>query len=174
MLYPSGANVLNAGPQPPFPGHGSPRPVPQRAESGRGWKKIAAWIGAGVLTSILLLQVGVATLLHNARFHDYLLRIAQEKASAALGSDGQIRNYALTWSGMSFGIDAYGLVVHGAPPYTEPPLMQADRLHVGITVASLLRRSWYVNDLQLEHPVWRIFVDRRGRTNLPRAKQQEP
>ena len=164
---------MNARQQPPFPGHGSPRPVPPRAESSRGWKKIAGWIGAGILASILLLQVGVVTLLHNARFHDYLLRTAQEKASAALGSDVQIRNFTLHWSGMSFGIDAYGLVVYGSPPYAAPPLMEADRLHLGITVVSLLRRSWYVNDLRVEHPVWRIFVDRSGRTNLPRAKQQE-
>jgi uncharacterized protein involved in outer membrane biogenesis len=74
---------------------------------------------------------------------------------------------------MSFSVDAYGVMVHGAPPYFEPSLIEADALHVGITVASLLRRSWYVNELRLEHPVARVFVDRNGHTNLPAGKKQD-
>ena len=64
-------------------------------------------------------------------------------------------------------MDLYGVVIHGAAPYSDPPLLQADETHLGVTITSLLHKAWYVSDVRIEHPVARIFADRNGRTNLP-------
>ena len=123
---------------------------------------------------IVLVVFGMAVLLHSERFHAYLLRTAQQKATEALGSQAQMRDFAVHWSGISPTIDLYGVVVHGAAPYSDPPLLEADAIHVGVTVTSLLHKAWYVSDVRIEHPVARIFADRDGRTNLPPPKKEKP
>ena len=127
-------------------------------------------VAAAVGILVILLVVGVYVLLHNARFHAYVLNTVQQRASAALASEVQFKDYALAWSGISPTLDIYNVVVHGAAPYPDPPLLQLDHARVGVTITSLLRRTFYLNDVQLDHPVVRVFVDRRGTDNLPKSK----
>jgi translocation and assembly module TamB len=93
--------------------------------------------------------------------------------SEALNSQVQIRDFTFHLSGMSPTIDLYGVVVHGAPPYADPPLLEAEEMHFGVTITSLLHKTWYVGDVRLEHPVVRIFADRNGHTNLPTPKNDK-
>ena len=137
------------------------------------WKKIVAWSAGGLGILIFLVVVAITILLHSSRFHVYLLRTAQQKASDAFGSQVQMRDFAFHWTDMSPTVDLYGVIVHGAAPYPDPPLLEADALHVGVTITSLLHKAWYVNDIRLEHPVARIFADRDGHTNLPPSKPEK-
>jgi translocation and assembly module TamB len=123
---------------------------------------------------IVLLVLGMAALLRSERFHAYLLRTTQQKATEALGSQARMRDFALHWSGISPTIDLYGVVLQGGAPYPDPPLLEADAIHLGLTVTSLLHKTWYVSDVRIERPVVRIFADRDGRTNLPPPKQRQP
>jgi translocation and assembly module TamB len=118
--------------------------------------------------------IGIAVLLHNPKFHAYLLRTAQQKATDAFGSQIQLRDFALHWSGISPSLELYDVVVHGAAPYENPPLLQADLLRVDVTISSLARRIWYVNDVRIEHPVMHVFADRDGHTNIPASKKKNP
>lgn len=122
----------------------------------------------GILVIVLVL--GIYVLLHNASFHAYVLRTVQQRASAALGSQVQLKSYSLTWSGISPTLDIYNVVVHGAAPYADPPLLELDHARLGLTITSLMRGTWYLNDVQLDHPVVRIFVDKNGTDNLPQTK----
>jgi translocation and assembly module TamB len=163
---------LNALPQPPLSNPNSPRtaPLPGQKPSGARGKKIAAWIAGGLAVLIALAVIGIAVLLRSQRFHGYLLRVSQQKASEAMGSQVQMRDFAFHWSGLSPTLDLYGVVIHGAPPYADPPLLQADEMHLGVTITSLSHKAFYVSDVRIEHPVVRIFADRNGRTNLPAPK----
>jgi translocation and assembly module TamB len=140
--------------------------------TGGGWRRPAAWIFAGLNVLTLLIVLGVVVLMHSERFHRYLLKTAQQKAIEALGSQVQMQDFAFHLSGLSPTVDFYGVVVHGAAPYADPPLLQAEVMHFGVTVTSLLHKSWYVGDVRIEHPVVRIFADSNGRTNLPAPKSQ--
>ena len=122
----------------------------------------------------MLVVLGIALLLHNERFHAYLLRTIQQKTSEALASQVQMRDFAFRWSGLSLTVDLYGVAVRGAAPYFDPPLLEADAMHFGVTMASLLHKAWYVSEIRIEHPVARIFADRDGHTNLPLPKSQKP
>ncbi|HSS99202.1 MAG TPA: translocation/assembly module TamB domain-containing protein [Terriglobales bacterium] len=113
-------------------------------------------------------MVAVVILLHSSKFHAYLLQTAQVKATQALGSQVQFRDYAFHWSGGGPNVELYNVVIHGAAPYLDPPLLQADSFRVQVTISSLWHRSWYVNDVRLERPVVRVFADNQGRTNLPK------
>lgn len=128
------------------------------------------WIGVGVGILIVLAAISIVVLLHNTRFHRYMLRMAEQRASEALGARVVAREYALHWSGISPSVDLYNVVVHGAAPYSTPPLLQVDHIGMGVRVVSVLRRTWYLNDVQIDHPVVRLFVDSRGRDNLPQTK----
>ena len=136
--------------------------------------RILTWVAVALGALIVLVVFGMAVLLRSERFHAYLLRTAQQKATEALGSQAQMRDFAVHWSGISPTIDLYGVTVQGAAPYSDSPLLQADAIHVGVTVTSLLHKAWYVSDVRIERPVARIFADRDGRTNLPPPKQERP
>ena len=134
------------------------------------WKRVAAWTGGILLFVIIALVLTIYVLLHNRAFHQYVLRTAQEKISAALGSQVQARDYALTFHGISPALDLYNVVINGANPYPTPPLLTADHLHAGIRVVSLLSKTWYMDDVTINHPVVHVFVDAHGTDNLPQTK----
>jgi translocation and assembly module TamB len=138
------------------------------------WKRVLAWTGGIIAGLLLLLVIGVYVLLHSARVHAYLLRSAQIKATSALGTNVRFRDYSLKWSGISPTLELYDISVSGAPPFSASPLLRADALRVGVTISSLLHRSWYVNDVEIQRPVVRIFADRNGQTNLPRPSSNQP
>jgi len=123
---------------------------------------------------VLLLIIGVYVLLHSSRMHAYLLRTVQTKATQALGSNLRLRDYTLRWSGISPTLELYGIVIDGAPPNVTPPLLETDSLRVGVTISSLLHRTWYVNDIEIKRPIVRVFADRSGQTNLPHPASNKP
>src|SRR5262249_39489472 len=92
----------------------------------------------------------------------------------ALGSQVEFRDYAFHWSGLGPNVELYDIVVRGAAPYPDPPLLQADLLRVQVTISSLWHRSWYVNDIQIERPIVHIIVDNQGKTNLLQPSNQVP
>lgn len=118
----------------------------------------------------LLVFAGVEYILHSDRAHRYILNTAQQKASDALGSQVQIGNYALNFSGISPTLDLYSVVVAGADPYPAPPLLRADHIRVAVRITSLLQRKWYLQQVQVDHPVAYVFTDKQGKDNLPQTK----
>ena len=164
---------MSAAPLPPIPPDRSqeppayPPPEPPRRQ---GRRRILRWVGIGVLVLMLLAVVGVVVLLKSNTVHRYLLNVAEEKARASLGTQVKVGNFALHFSGISPTLDLYTVTVYGAPPYQTPPLLEADHIGLGMHVTSLLHRQWYFNSLAIDHPVVRVFVDRRGTDNLPKMK----
>lgn len=117
---------------------------------------------------VVVTVIGGALLLRSHSFHQYVLAKAEQKASDAFGARVEVKDFALHLSTLS--LDLYGLTVYGAAPYANPPLLQVDRLATGVRVVSLLHRSWYLEDIQVEHPVVRVLVDQQGKDNLPQTK----
>lgn len=140
---------------------------PRRPRRRSRWKRILGWTAVGVGTLVLLLIVTVVVLLHSSRFHAYLLHTIQAKATQSLGNKVQLRDFTLSWSGLSPSVTLYDIVVYGTAPYSTPPLLQADLASAQVTVTSIWRRAWYLNAIRIERPVVHIFADNQGRTNLP-------
>ncbi len=147
-----------------------PTPVPASSRSRSRWLKVLAWVAAIVGVFILFLMIAAALLLRSRGAHEYLLRTVQQKATAALGTQVRFHDFSFRLSGLSPSVDIYQVQVQGAPPFSDLPLAQADALHLQVTIISLLRRSWYVNDIRIDHPVVHMFVDASGKTNLPAAQ----
>jgi len=151
------------------PDSGGPRRVSFTRRSA-SWHRIVLWTLAALAGVIVVLVIAVSAVLHSQRSHDYVLTKARQNATESLGVPVELQNYALRFSGISPTLDLYGLVVHGAPPYASPPLLQAERARIGIRVVSLLSGKWYLDEITIHHPVVQLRVDADGNTNLPKAK----
>ena len=133
-----------------------------------GWRRILLWTVAGFASLILLTIVAGFTLLHSSRFHAYVLRTAQQKASTALGTNVKLQEFALHTPDLwNYDLDLYGLTVNGAAPYANSPLAQIQHMAVGLHVTSLLHRTWYLDNIRVDHPLLRVFIDPQGNNNIP-------
>ena len=133
----------------------------------RLWKA-GAWIFMGLAVLMVLAFVAVTVLLHSVRFHNYLLSTVQRKASESIGTQVQLQNFALHLSNLS--LDLYGLTVHGANPYPDPPLLQVAHAEVGVRIVSVLHKKWYLDSFIVDSPVVKVFTDAHGVTNIPVIK----
>jgi translocation and assembly module TamB len=148
-----------------------PEPQPPQEPAKRPlWKRLLLWGGAALLLVILLVFGGIEYILHSNRVHRYILNTAQQKATESLGSDVKVGNYALNFSGISPTIELYNVVVAGGDPYPNPPLLMVDHIRVGVRIVSVVNQKWYLSDVTVNHPVVRVFVDKRGNDNLPQTK----
>jgi translocation and assembly module TamB len=155
--------------QPDPPPERNPRPAPTAIRRRHHpWRRFFAWAGVVILGLIVIVAVGITGLLHSRRFHNYLLAKAQAMVTQSLNTRVDVQNFALHFSPL--GLDVYGVVVHGASPYPNPPLLQLQHAHVGIGITSLMHLKWYLTDLRLDRPVVQIFVDKHGVSNIPRPK----
>ena len=107
--------------------------------------------------------------LRSAAFHGFLLRKAQQEASAALGNNVRIGALALHVHGFTPSVDVSNVTIDGAAPFQDVPLLKLPRAHIEITIASLLHRRWFLSDLELDHPDVQILLDAQGRSNLPKG-----
>src|ERR1700744_2064751 len=99
-------------------------------------RKVAAWIGGVTLGLIAIVAIAAALVLRSAWLHDYVINKVQKEASASLGVQVQLQNYALHLS--TLGLDLYGLTVHGAAPYPNPPLLQVAHAEASVRIVSIL------------------------------------
>src|SRR4051794_16686516 len=98
-----------------------PKEVLPRPQKGHAWKKIVAWSAAILIALLLVVLIGVTMLLHNTTFHNYVVRIVEQKASASLKTPIQLQNFSLHISNLS--LDLYGLTVYGKGLGAGAPLL---------------------------------------------------
>lgn len=133
--------------------------------------RLVAWFAAGLALIVILCCGALVSLVNTPRGHRYLLGLAQRKATGALGVSVQLENFALHLSTLS--LDLYGVRIAGSAPHVTPPLLQVDHLRMGVRVTSILSRTWYLDQIQIDHPVARVFVDKNGTSNLPVFRSSE-
>jgi translocation and assembly module TamB len=148
----------------------APEPPPNPAPKGNHrprhrWGRAVGWIVGAFLFLLALMAVSIAALLNSRRFHDYVLAKLQSTASESLGAQIQLQNFAVHLSPLGF--DIYGVTVHGANPYPDPPLLQFQHAEVGIRIVSIFQKKWYLSSVRVDHPVAQVFVDKNGISNIP-------
>ncbi|MGH9522704.1 MAG: AsmA family protein, partial [Terriglobales bacterium] len=141
---------------------------PQEPEHRRNWKKIVAWTFGGIVILIVVLVIAAVIAVHTQAFRNYVLNMAEQKTSEALNTQVTAQRFNLSWSGISPTVDLYGVSIAGAAPYASPPILQVQHLHLAIRITSLLGRTWNIQDLSLDRPVVRVYVDAKGNDNIPK------
>ena len=160
---------MNALPNPPPENERLP---PERPVRHNRWKKVVGWIAGILVLLVVLVVIGVFALLHSAKFHAYVLRTAQEKATADLGAPVRLQDFTLQWSGISPTLNLYNVTILGAGAHPNQPVLEVDHLEAQVRVTSLLRRTWYINDISVDHPVVHFYVDKSGENNLPKPQSR--
>ncbi len=143
-----------------------PEPIPPR-RYGR-LMRIVAWFYAGSTILLLLSALTTAILLNSTRFHNYLIRTAEQQAQESLGVRVQLQNFAVNFSNLR--LDIYGVTVDGASPYSNPPLLQVQHAEASVRIISILRKKWYLDDIRVDQPVVQVYVDKNGHSNIPTIK----
>jgi len=146
--------------QPPLP--------PRRAL----WKRIVRGVAFVVGLLVILIAIALPLLLHSAKFHQYVLRTAREDASQALQTRVGIRDYGLTFSGISPTLDVYGVSIAGAAPYSDTTVASVEHARVGVRIVSLLQRKWYLSDVEVHQPIVNVMVGPDGSSSLPKPQQK--
>ena len=82
-----------------------------------------------------------------------------------------MQNFALDLSNLR--LDIYGVTVDGASPYSNPPLLQLQHAQASVRIVSILEKKWYLNNIQIDHPVIQIYVDKNGHSNIPTVKSSD-
>ncbi len=148
-----------------------PHLVPRREKPHKPWtaKRVAKWIGLGVLILIVLIVIALFTLPKVSSFRQWALHKATATLSFSLGTQVQVRDFSLNLPRLT--LDLYAVTISGAPPYPDPPLLTVDHMGLGLGITSFLRRQWYVKNITVDHPVVHVFVDPHGTDNLPQTKK---
>jgi translocation and assembly module TamB len=128
-------------------------------------KRKLGWIAVALMTSITLVGVAGCLVLRSSRFHGYLLVQIEKLASATVGTDVRVQDFALQLRQLT--ADAYGITVRGNQPASASPLVQVERLKIRLKIVSLLRKKVDLREIVLRHPVVNLRVKKDGTTNLP-------
>jgi translocation and assembly module TamB len=139
----------------------------------RNWLRIARITAAAVSVVSTLFLFGIVALLNNHAFRQYLIRKTHHQLSDALGAELQVKDFGVHLSGLNPSVDMNGVIISGAAPYNDRPLLRVDHLSAAVRIDSFMQRKWHFSDVQLDHPVVQILVDGQGRSNLPHAKESQ-
>ncbi len=123
---------------------------------------VALVLGATV-TLVLLIQ-------HSEGFRRNILAKVKTSLQQSTGARLEVRDFRLRLSILT--LDLYNVVVRGREADPSRPLLQADRLQIGLTIDSLLNRKWHVRNIFIDRPVVRLAVNNAGENNLPRAPKE--
>jgi len=115
-------------------------------------------------------MMSIVALVHNPAFRQFILRIAHTRLIETIGLDLRMRDFSVRLSGWSPAIDMYDVIVAGAAPYENPPVLQIDHFSLEARIVSLIQRKWYLRDAVIDHPVARVLLTKDGRANLPSLK----
>lgn len=136
------------------------------------WKKALRWTAAILGVISVLVVLGGYVLLRTSWFHNYVLTMIVEQGHSATGGKLNVQNWDLHFR-PSLTADLYGIVVHGTEPASSKPLLQADRLTVGVSLGALLHRKLQLTELLVEHPVANVMIGSNGNSNVPTPPQKK-
>jgi len=129
------------------------------------WKKIVGWTLASLMALIVIGAVGGYFYLKSSGFQEFALRRIITQVDQSTGGRAQIRAFDFNLSTLTAHL--YDIVIRGKESAGAPPLLQIDKLTVGLKIKSVFRRQISLSELVIEHPVVHLQVDRDGNSNVP-------
>lgn len=129
------------------------------------WRKILRTTALFIGLLIAAIVAAGFIVLRSHWFHRAMLVEIVQKAQAETGGHLNIQRWDFRLRPLT--IELYGIVLHGSEPVAAQPLLEIQKLTVGVNVGALLRRKVQLSELLIEHPVASLIVNRDGKNNLP-------
>jgi translocation and assembly module TamB len=120
---------------------------------------------------ILVVVAGAFLFLKSASFQRLAIRKIIEETNVATGGRAEVGRFDFQLSTLTANL--YDITIRGNESSTQPPLLQIEKLTVGLKIQSLLRRHVTLTQLVIEQPRVHIRVDRNGVSNIPKSSQKQ-
>jgi len=131
-------------------------------------RKTIRRIALGFLILVIVAVVAGCFVLRSASFHRYMIAKVSERIQQSTGARAEIARYSIGLNPLTVTVN--GFVIHGTEPQGALPLLQADKIVLGLKIVSLLRGKVDLQDIEVDHPVANLIVDRNSQTNLPQPQ----
>ena len=127
-------------------------------------------IAIGLAILIVVAVIAGYFVLRSAGFHRYVIAQVDQKIEQATGGRAEIASYSFDLRPLVITVNH--LVVHGTEPPGALPLFQTDRIVLGLKLVSLLHGKVDITDIEVDHPIANLMVDRNSQTNVPHPQTQ--
>jgi translocation and assembly module TamB len=125
------------------------------------------------ILAMLLVMMGIAAALagaayiivHTRVFTRFVLAKVIRQSESATGGRVAINRMEIHWS--KLGVDFYDFAVYGHQGTSQPPLLRASHLGIGLKIVSMIRRKIDLSEIVLDEPVLDLRVNAKGETNWP-------
>src|ERR1700722_1225400 len=129
-------------------------------------KKIGLALGIA-LACVALLALSAIALLNTNAAHRYLLSVVIKNIQAATGARVDIANVSFHHG--LLGADFDQVMLRNPQSNSATPLFSADRVSIDVGLHPFHSPKIAVEDITLDHPVFRLLIDAQGKSNLPLA-----
>src|SRR5581483_11903182 len=129
------------------------------------WKRVIGWAAAIGLLLIVVPVMGGYFVLRSPAFHRFVVAKIIQQAEESTGGRVEVRDFDFRLSGLTANL--YGLIIHGTESSDQKPLLQLDKLTVGLKILSVMHRKINLNQLLIEHPVAHLQIGKNGKNNIP-------
>ena len=131
------------------------------------WRRTIRWTFVVLGVLVFAAAVGGYLFLKSRSFQEYALRTIVKETNDATSGRAEIRNLDFELSTLTAHL--YNITLHGSERPDQLPLLQLDKLTVGLKIQSLLHRKITLKELLVDHPVVHLGVDREGKSNIPQS-----
>ena len=131
------------------------------------WRKVILWTLSILAAVVVIAAVGGYFYLKSNAFRQLAMRKIIEQANQATGGRTQIAEFDLDLSTLTAHL--YGIVLRGNEPLSAHPLLEVNKLTIGLKIQSILHRKVSLSELLIEHPVVYLHANRQGESNIPQA-----
>ncbi len=135
------------------------------------WRRIVGWTLGAIAALLVMAAAGGYSFLKSSAFQQYAIRKVTQATEQATGAPTEIRSLDFNLSTLTAHL--YGITLRGTEKPRDQPLLQIDKLTVGLKILSVLHRQVNLSEMIVEHPVARVRVDKAGRNNLPVAPENQ-
>ncbi len=130
----------------------------------RRWKR---WV-LGIALVVLALPVILMLILSNGAADDYVRRTIIEQLQKL--TSGKAELTAFHFNPWRLRVTLSDFTIHGREPNGTPAFFHADRVEVGLRIDSVWGRRISLGDVEVNHPVLHVRVNRDGSVNVPIAQ----
>jgi translocation and assembly module TamB len=131
------------------------------------WRRTVVWSLVIPVVLIVAGTVGGLLFLKSTSFREYALRKIVQGVNDATGGRAEIRSLDFQLSTLTAHL--YNITLRGRERPDQAPLVQVEKLTVGLKIESLVHRKITLSELLIDHPVVRLRIDREGKSNIPQA-----
>src|ERR1700730_3606628 len=121
------------------------------------WQRIIGWMAVALVGLILVGVVGGYFYLKSSGFKEYALRTIVQRTNGATGGRTEIGNLDFQLSTHTAHLSS--LPLHGSESSHQAPLLEIDKLTVGLKIQSILHHQVFLSELLIDHPVAHVRVD---------------